>query len=753
MKNNLLPFLSIFLFANIAYGQFHSPNVNGTIAAGEYGTHTDGQNQQTNGGTVWYMTWDATNLYIGITGANTSEAAVVYLDFDCPVPINSGTNANGTIVGNAYDNTNFAELQFRADAVVYVKNTYREYRTSDGSGGWSGATSGFGSYNESGGNVREVAIPWSGINSGIPSCFTWFGYVTTSGGFVYGTVPTENAGGSIGTSARYERYYMVTSTANGAATKPFSRNCYVFNSTSDNNSFGAISVFDFTMNTSGRQISRGTTNGDWTIANDLVVNNGTVFFGSGAGGGNYGTTNISGDLIVSGGTLDMDETDEAMNVSEDVLISSGAVLELSTSAGGDLKVGDLFDNDGTFTCNDREVEFNGSAAQQITGDNAITIDFLEINNASGLTLGREVSVDNQLTLTNGNIILGSNNLILSASATVSGTPSSSKMVITNGSGFLRKLFSANGSFTFPIGDNTTTLEYTPVSINNVSGTAYAGGAYIQAKVIDAKHPSNTSSTDFLTRYWTAEQSGITLTSYDISATYNESGDVNGTEANLVMGKHNGSSWSSVGTVNAGSDLLSGTGLTGFSDFTGGEAAVFPVELSDFSGRVKNNQTILTWATYSESHNDYFQIQRSPDSKTWENIGRVNGNGNSFELINYQFIDNRPLTGFNYYRLQQVDFDGHFEYSNVISVKFIENTGISIYPNPVLNELTVTFDTENEEGLSAEIYSATGQLLEKISVQPNQSKLQLDVSHLAKGSYTLMIKNLRGSMTGIQKFVK
>ena len=155
------------------------------------------------------MTWDATNLYVGITASNTAEAAVLYLDKNPLVPINGGTNADGTLVGFNYDGASFANLQSRADLVIYMKDGYREYRTANGANGWSAATPAFGSYASNAG-TREVAIPWSAIG-GRPASFAWFGYITSSGGFVYAPVPTENATGAIGTAARYERYYFVSS--------------------------------------------------------------------------------------------------------------------------------------------------------------------------------------------------------------------------------------------------------------------------------------------------------------------------------------------------------------------------------------------------------------------------------------------------------------------------------------------------------------------------------------------------------------
>ena len=71
------------------------------------------------------MTWDAANLYVAITGASVGEGFVIYIDKDPQVPVNGGSNTNGTIAGNNYDGTNFTALQFRADLVAYIKTVTR----------------------------------------------------------------------------------------------------------------------------------------------------------------------------------------------------------------------------------------------------------------------------------------------------------------------------------------------------------------------------------------------------------------------------------------------------------------------------------------------------------------------------------------------------------------------------------------------------------------------------------------------------
>jgi signal transduction histidine kinase len=110
-----------------------------------------------------------------------------------------------------------ASLPFRAKFVTYYKDDYREYRNSDGSGGWTGAIANYGQYASGTGNVREIAIPWSAINQngGLPTHFVFFGYLTSSRGYVYGQVPNDNPGVFIGTGATYTQYYNISNTGNG----------------------------------------------------------------------------------------------------------------------------------------------------------------------------------------------------------------------------------------------------------------------------------------------------------------------------------------------------------------------------------------------------------------------------------------------------------------------------------------------------------------------------------------------------------
>jgi autotransporter-associated beta strand protein len=204
---------------------------------------------------------------------------------------------------------------------------------------------------------------------------------------------------------------------------------------------------------------------------------------------------------------------------------------------------------------------------------------LNNNQSSGFaSLGGDVIVTSGLTLTSGNLNLDGNILTYNGTGVIAGGPfSSTKMIIATGGGELRKGFTSNGVFTFPIGENTGATQYSPIDVS-VTGSAYAS-AYVGASVTDAKHPSNASTTNFLTRYWEVTQSGITGCTVATVGTYiNSALDVTGSAAAInsaqLTGIFNQSSnpWVKysplAGTiVTTGASLSSGqtlacTGITG-----------------------------------------------------------------------------------------------------------------------------------------------------------------------------------------------
>lgn len=169
----------------------------------------------------------------------------------------------------------------------------------------------------------------------------------------------------------------------------------------------------------------------------------------------------------------------------------------------------------------------------------------------------------------------------------------------------------------------------------------------------------------------------------------------------------------------------------------------PIKLLNFSAILTNNNSVkLEWQTASEINNDFFTIERSKNGIEWEEIGRVEGAGNSSSLLYYSSIDNYPYYGVSYYRLKQTDFDGQFKYSFVQSVK-LENspdTSVEIYPNPTNNKLTIIGNiTELEQ---VKIFNNLGQDVTKfvaITGDKIQNSMIFDMSELSTGIYVVKTK--------------
>lgn len=171
----------------------------------------------------------------------------------------------------------------------------------------------------------------------------------------------------------------------------------------------------------------------------------------------------------------------------------------------------------------------------------------------------------------------------------------------------------------------------------------------------------------------------------------------------------------------------------------------PVELVNFKGELKEDKTtLLTWSTASELNNDYFDVQRKKqDGSGWENIGQIDGFGNSSKLISYSFIDKNPNTGENYYRLNQVDFNGKSEYSPTIMVKLDGVTtetkdAFIIYPNPVRNEIWIKSEKEivDNQNILLEVFDVSGQKV--FASMMDESEKRLDLSEYQRGIYLIKV---------------
>jgi hypothetical protein len=174
----------------------------------------------------------------------------------------------------------------------------------------------------------------------------------------------------------------------------------------------------------------------------------------------------------------------------------------------------------------------------------------------------------------------------------------------------------------------------------------------------------------------------------------------------------------------------------------------PVTLTAFDAKAIDNDTQLTWATASETNNNYFGVERSFDGKSFNPIGRVAGHGSTTISNNYTYTDTAvgaKASGPVYYRLQQVDLDGTITYSPVRAVKLGKPAAaLKLYPNPsTLNDDKVTLDllTLPQGDYQASLFNVLGNKIFTQIVHGGETQPVALPSALAPGTYMVLVQGL------------
>ena len=148
--------------------------------------------------------------------------------------------------------------------------------------------------------------------------------------------------------------------------------------------------------------------------------------------------------------------------------------------------------------------------------------------------------------------------------------------------------------------------------------------------------------------------------------------------------------------------------------------IIPVEFVSFNALVSEKSVRISWSTATEINNRGFEIQRSMDGD-WSKIGFIQGKGTTTEMSEYTFVDKFDYDSYKgnvSYRLKQMDFDGTFSYSKVISVDIdftpTVYTLYQNYPNPFNPSTTIKFALPYTSTVRVSIFNLLGELVEVLA---------------------------------------
>jgi type IX secretion system substrate protein len=205
-----------------------------------------------------------------------------------------------------------------------------------------------------------------------------------------------------------------------------------------------------------------------------------------------------------------------------------------------------------------------------------------------------------------------------------------------------------------------------------------------------------------------------------------------------------SAYSGTAVINQGS--INRNSLTGPVTLSGN--GTLPIVLSAFDAVLNNSVVDLTWTTDMEINSDHFTIERSTNAGTsWSPIGTVSAQGFSSLPVNYSFTDGSPVSGADQYRLESVDRDGKFTYSDIKVVRVGVISKVTVFPNPARDNVNITLGEGNASfSGSVRILSLSGQLLaEKIvSNTAGGSTISMSVGGYTPGNYLVLVTGSDGT---------
>lgn len=172
-------------------------------------------------------------------------------------------------------------------------------------------------------------------------------------------------------------------------------------------------------------------------------------------------------------------------------------------------------------------------------------------------------------------------------------------------------------------------------------------------------------------------------------------------------------------------------------------APLSAELLSFEALAMENAVNISWSTATEINLESYTLQKSINGIRWQVLETFPSEGISSDIKNYSTLDMTPFPGRTYYRLILQDTDGSLKYSNVKSVLSLENIQIKIYPNPVAENLNITFPENTNHTI--EILDLLGNT---VILTMSESEINLDTSTLPIGIYLLRIDKVQ-----VRKIIK
>jgi hypothetical protein len=149
-----------------------------------------------------------------------------------------------------------------------------------------------------------------------------------------------------------------------------------------------------------------------------------------------------------------------------------------------------------------------------------------------------------------------------------------------------------------------------------------------------------------------------------------------------------------------------------------QVSVVPVTFTSLNA-VRNNSSVkVAWKVANEINIRRYEVERSSNGSSFKKLHTLTDVNNNNSANAYEFTDEQPIIGINYFRIKSIDNNGRSSFSNIAKVYF-GNTGagIAVFPNPVVDGKINLYFTEQQPGdYAARLFNNNGQLIQSVKLQ-------------------------------------
>jgi uncharacterized repeat protein (TIGR02543 family) len=377
---------------------------------------------------------------------------------------------------------------------------------------------------------------------------------------------------------------------------------------------------------------------------------------------------------------------------------------------------------------DASYGFRGAVSPQNTGNGLPNtmrnLILLKDNSNNIITLNKNIAVTNEIRMETGRLNLNNNNINLGNTGSIINESDANHIYCLCPSGYIEKTVDLASSGT--VNPGNIGLEFT------MNGNAPGITTILRKHTVAENDPDGYPSSvhrSFDVSPTNNNGLGLDLKFYYLSSEIFGGSDAN--EYKFIKTTDNGLTWSfyANSVSNVGSKFVSIDSWDSFSEVTLSEndnPVNLPIKLLSFDAKYNpsEKQVDLVWKTSSEINNDYFTIYKSIDGINFKELKRVQGAGNSSQNLEYFSFDNELSDNkILYYQLKQTDFDGSFEYFNIVAIHLDETENEDILIETKNNQLNIF--SLNGKISSVEIYSLDGKLIYNENTNSITKNLSLD----------------------------